>query len=149
MHYASLAVFLLLTAAAAATGSQFMPGEWYAGLAKPAWTPPGWLFAPVWSVLYVMIAIAGWLAWQRSGLGKPVVLWAAQLVLNAAWTWIMFQRHEIGLALVDIVALWITILAFIAVTWRISRPAALLFGPYLLWISYASALNAAIWQLNP
>ena len=149
MYYASLAAFILLTAAAAVTGSQFMPGDWYAALVKPAWTPPSWLFAPVWTALYVMIAIAGWLAWRRSGFNRPIALWSAQLVLNAGWTWIMFRRHEIGLALVDIAALLIMILAFIATTWRVSPPAALLFGPYLLWVSYATALNAAIWQLNP
>jgi len=149
MRYASLVVFLLLTAAAAVTGSQFLPGEWYAALAKPAWTPPGWLFAPVWTVLYVMIAVAGWLAWQRSGFGQPITLWVAQLVLNAGWTWIMFGRYQIGAALVDIIALWVTILAFITATWRVSRSAALLFVPYWLWVSFATALNAAIWHLNP
>lgn len=144
-----LPVFIAIVAAAATTGMQFMPGSWYAGLAKPSWTPPGYLFGPVWAVLYVMIAVAGWRVWMAGGLvSAALAIWAAQLALNAAWSWIMFGRHEIGLALGDIVLMWIAIVAFIATAWTVDRTAALLFVPYLAWVSFAMALNFAIWRLN-
>ena len=149
-----LGLFVAVTAGAAAVGSQFLPGAWYASLAKPFWTPPNWLFAPVWSVIYLMIAVAGWLAWRASrGKGRsmyPVLgMWTTALALNGAWSWIMFGRHAIGAALVDISALWLSIVAFAWLARPLSRPAALLFAPYLAWVSYATALNAAIWRLNP
>lgn len=145
----SLAAFVVLVALVAAVSSHFMPGAWYAGLAKPSWTPPNWLFAPVWSVLYLMIALAGWLVWQEPETTAAWPLWGAQLALNGAWSWLMFGQHRIGWALVDIALLWLSIAAFIAVAWRGNRPAALLFAPYLAWVSYAAALNAAVWRLNP
>jgi translocator protein len=144
----SLVPFLVLTFAAAAVGSQFRPGAWYAALLKPAWTPPNWLFGPVWTVLYVMIAVAGWIAWRRQGKGAALAIWLLGLAANAAWSWLFFGRQMIGGALVDIVIVWLSIAAFIAVTWRDSRPASLLFVPYLAWVSYATALNAALWRLN-
>ena len=147
-RYGSLLVFLVLVAVVASLGAMFQPGAWYTGLAKPAWTPPGWLFGPVWTVLYGMIAVAGWMAWRSSGRGLLMALWGLQLTLNALWSPLMFGRHEIGLALVDIVALVIVILAFIAAAWRQRRAAALLFIPYLAWVSFATALNVAIWMLN-
>jgi tryptophan-rich sensory protein len=147
-RFVSLVVFVVLVAAVAATAGQFMPGAWYAGLAKPTWTPPGWLFGPVWSVLYLMIAVAGWLVWRANGMGPALALWGAQLALNGIWSPVMFGAHRIGLALVVIVVLWVAIAAFIAVAWRVSRNAALLFVPYLAWVSFATALNFAIWRLN-
>ena len=148
-HLAAFAVFAALTAAAAVTGSQFMPGPWYAALAKPAWTPPNWVFGPVWTVLYVMIAVAGYLAWRAAGrIDRAVAIWGASVVLNGAWSWLFFGQRLIGAALVDIVLLWLAIAAFIAATWRTARAAAWLFVPYLAWVGYASALNAAIWLMN-
>ncbi len=147
--YAMLALFVALMAGAAATGSQFRSGAWYMALVKPSWTPPGWLFAPVWTVLYVMIAIAGWLAWRAGGLARPTAFWLAQLVLNAAWSWAMFGRNHIGLALADIAMLWLAIGAFIWSAWPVSRAAALLFVPYWAWVSFSSALNFAIYRLTP
>jgi len=93
--YLPLGIFVLLTAGAAMTGGLFKPGPWYLGLNKPWWTPPGWVFPLVWTILYVMIAIAGWIVWQAQGVGALVVLWAIQMVLNAAWSWIMFGRKLI------------------------------------------------------
>lgn len=149
MRYVSLLVFLGLVGAAAVTGARFLPGEWYQSLAKPAWTPPNSLFPIAWTILYIMIAVAGWLVWQRQGLSTVVMIWLLGLVLNASWSYVMFGRHEIGLALANIAALWLLIVAFIAAAWNVDRTAAYLFVPYLLWVSFASALNAAIWTMNP
>lgn len=148
-RYLSLVVFVVLVAAVASMASLFMPGAWYAGLVKPSWTPPNWLFAPVWTVLYVMIAVAGWLVWQSPSRGVLLPIWLAQLVLNGIWSPVMFGWHRIGLALVVIVLMWLAIAAFVAVSWPRVRAAALLFGPYLAWVSTATALNFAIWRLNP
>jgi benzodiazapine receptor len=144
----SLIVFLALTAIAAMSGSQFRPGEWYATLAKPEWTPPGWLFPPVWAVLYVMIAVAGWRVWKAEGVGPAVIVWSIALLLNAAWSFLMFGQRQIAFAAIDVVALWLAIVAFIVVSWPVDRLAAGLFVPYLAWVSFAAALNIAIWRLN-
>lgn len=143
-----LMVFSALTAAAAVTGSQFMPGEWYSALNKPTWTPPNWLFPIAWTVLYIMIAIAGWLVWRRAGWCQAIQIWGIGLILNALWSYIMFGRHEIGWALAGIVALWLSIAAFIWVALPIDLRASALFAPYLAWVSFATALNFAIWQMN-
>jgi tryptophan-rich sensory protein len=124
------------------------PGEWYAGLAKPAFNPPAWLFGPVWTLLYVLIAVAGWRTFERDRGGAPMRLWWAQLVLNFAWTPVFFGAHQIGLALVVIVALLAAILGFIAAALRIDRVAAWMFVPYAAWVAFATALNGAIWGLN-
>lgn len=127
-----------------------MPGSWYAGLAKPAWTPPNWLFGPVWTVLYVAIAVAGWLVWRRSGgrLTPALYVWIAQLIANALWSYLFFGLHRPGVAGVDIAALWVLILAFIVLSWPLSRVAAGLFVPYALWVTFAAALNLALWRMN-
>jgi benzodiazapine receptor len=143
------AAFLLLTFAVASSGALFMPGPWYAALEKPAWTPPNGLFGPVWTVLYAMIAVAGWLVWQReSRIGTPLVLWAAQLVLNGMWSWLFFGLERPGLAALDIVVMLVLIAATVLAFARVSRVAALLLVPYLAWVSFATALNIAIWRLN-
>ena len=151
MKYLSLLPFLILTAAAAWFGAQFEPGTWHAALAKPAWNPPNAVFGPVWTVLYVLIAIAGWRVWIDRAMPyarTALPLWGVQLVLNAAWSWIFFGLHRTGWALVDIVLLLCAIVAFIGVTWRARRGTALLFLPYFAWVAFATALNAAIWWLN-
>lgn len=146
-HARSLAVIALAVIAAASLGAVFKPGDWYLSLAKPTWTPPNWLFAPVWTTLYVMIAVAGWLAWRRQG-GLLFAVWIVALLLNAAWSWLFFGRHWIGVALVDITALWCAIAVFMALAWRPAPAASLLFAPYLLWVGFAGLLNLRIWQLN-
>ncbi|MGC8723627.1 MAG: TspO/MBR family protein [Acidobacteriota bacterium] len=144
-----LLLFLLLVAGAALFGVRFQPGSWYAGLVKPAWTPPNALFGPVWSVLYLGIAVAGWLVWRRSGWrGPALAFWTFQLVLNALWSWLFFGLHRPLWALCDIALLWAAALAFAILSWGVSRPAAVLFIPYLIWVAYAAALNAALWRLN-
>ncbi len=147
-RYPALLVFVALVAIAAASGATFKPGLFYAALAKPAWTPRPELFAPVWAALYVMIALAGWVVWRAQGLGPALWFWLIQLALNAGWSWIMFGRKQIDLALLDIGALWLAILAFIVAAWPVRRTASLLFVPYFLWVSFAGALNFAIWRLN-
>jgi benzodiazapine receptor len=145
----SLVVFIVLVVATASTGILFQPGAWYEGLSKPGWTPPNWLFGPVWSVLYLMIAVAGWLVWRIEGAGLAMLLWLAQLVLNGMWSWLFFGRRRMDLAFVDVVALWLTIAGFILAAWPVSGMAALLFVPYLVWVTIAGALNRAVWRLNP
>lgn len=123
-------------------------GQEYASLERPSWAPPSWLFGPVWTVLYAMIALAGWLAWRRVGWSWPLVPYAVQLVLNAAWTPIFFGFGAYGLATVDIIAMWLAIGATVVVFWRVRRVAALLLLPYWAWVTYATALTIAIWRLN-
>ena len=142
-------VFMAAAMAAASIGSLFLPGDWYQALAKPSWTPPNWVFPPVWAVLYFMIAFAGWLVWNAEGASPPVAIWIVQLVLNAAWSWVMFGLHQIGAAFAVIAVLWIAIALFILTARRVSGAAAALFLPYLAWVSYAAALNYEIWRLNP
>ena len=144
-------LFLALVASAAFFGGQWGAGPWYRTLSKPSWTPPDWLFPAVWTLLYVLIAIAGWLVWDTDGANRPVLLtlWAAQLVFNALWSYIFFGRRDMRLALLDIVALWLAIGAFIVLAWPVNQLAAMLFVPYFVWVSYAMALNATIWMRNP
>ena len=146
---AGLVPFVGLVGLAAVTGARFQPGAWYRALNKPSWTPPDWAFPVVWSTLYVMIAIAGWLVWSAEGAGLAFWLWCAQLVANAAWSWIMFGRRQIALALADALLMWVLIAAFIVVAWPVSQIAALLFVPYLAWVTAATLLNLSILRQNP
>jgi translocator protein len=148
-EYGSLLVFIAVTVAAAASGSKFMPGPWYERLRKPSWTPPNWAFPIVWTVLYLMIAIAGWRVWLAAGWSGVLAVWGLQLVLNAAWSYIMFGRRNISLAMVDALAMWGSIAWFMVLAWPIDQTAALLFAPYLLWVTIAAALNASILRQNP
>ena len=147
-RYLSLLPFIACVFAAAASGALFMPGPWYANLNKPTWTPPDWLFPIAWTVLYLMIAVAGWLAWRAGGFGPAIAIWGFGLVVNALWSYFMFGRQDIALALVDVTALWFATAAFIWATWSLEPRAAYLFLPYLAWVSFAGALNFAVWQMN-
>jgi tryptophan-rich sensory protein len=146
----SFIAFLLAVAGVAFTASRFRPGEWYMALQKPAWTPPNWLFAPVWTLLYVAIAVAGWLVWRRleGQPSAPLIFWVAQLVLNGLWSWLFFGLHRPGLALIDIVLLEAAIIGFAISALPTARLAAGLFVPYAVWVGYATALNLFIWQAN-
>jgi tryptophan-rich sensory protein len=148
MKYLSFIPFLLLVIAAASTGALFMPGEWYQSLNKPSWTPPDWLFGPAWTILYVLIAIAGWKVWQVQGMGPALIVWFIGLGLNALWSYLMFGAHRIDLALYDAIGMLVSIIAFIVLSWGLDKGAALLFVPYLAWVSFATALNLAILRLN-
>lgn len=122
--------------------------NWYAGLAKPSWTPPGWLFGPVWSGLYLSMAVAAWLVWRKGNAAVPMTLFGVQLVFNAAWSWLFFGLHSPGMAFIDIVLRWAAIAATTLAFRRRSLVAGLLFLPYLAWVSFAAVLNFAIWRLN-
>lgn len=128
-----------------------MPGEWYATLKKPSWNPPDWIFGPVWSALYTMMAVAAWLVWQRGGFvaqRRPLALFLAQLGLNALWTPLFFGLHRPGLAFAEIVLLWVAIAATLAAFRRVNQAAAWLLAPYLVWVSFAAVLNFEMWRLN-
>jgi len=147
-----LIAWLLLCYAAAAAGALFMPGEWYDALKKPTWNPPGWIFGPIWTVLYAMMAVAAWLVWRRGGFTvhrRPLALFLAQLVLNALWTPLFFGLRLPGVAFVEIVLLWLAILATLVAFRPVSRAAAWLLVPYLAWVSFAAVLNGTLWRLNP
>lgn len=135
-------------AAGLVIGGLTAPDGWYAALAKPWFNPPNWIFAPAWTVLYVLIGIAGWRVWRLPERGGALGVWIVQLALNFSWTPVFFRLHQIGAALAVVLALLVAILAFIALAWRRDRTAALLFVPYAAWVAFASTLNGAIWQLN-
>jgi benzodiazapine receptor len=146
-----LAVCLGVSAVGAAVTVRSV-ATWYATLGKPAWSPPNWVFGPVWTLLYLMIAFAGWLVWRERGWSRgavPLGLFAVQLALNAAWSPLFFGLRSPAAALVDIAALWIAIGATIVSFRRAVPLAALVLVPYWLWVSFATALNFAIWRLNP
>jgi len=148
----ALAGWLLVCFAAATMGGMFMPGEWYASLKKPSWNPPGWVFGPVWTALYTMMAVAAWLVWRHGGWAaqrRPLELFLAQLALNAAWTPLFFGLHWPGVAFFEIVLLWLAIAATSAAFRPVSRAAMGLLMPYLAWVSFAAALNFTLWRLNP
>lgn len=148
-RYFTLAVFIVIALGGGTLlGASNVPGEWYQGLVKPSFNPPNWLFGPVWSVLYVMIGIAGWRTWRRDRSGAAMKVWWAQLVLNFLWSPVFFTLHQIGLALAVILGMWLTIAVFIGLSWRPDRLSAILFVPYLAWVSFAGILNGAIWWLN-
>lgn len=129
-------------------GQAFSPGEWYKGLRKPSFSPPSWIFGVVWTPLYGMIAVAGWLLWERARTSAAMKWWFIQLVLNAAWSWIFFGLHLMGAALAEIVVLWGAIGATILSSWRTVRVASYLLIPYWLWVAFAAVLNCSYWLIN-
>jgi len=146
-----LVFWIVISMAAGLIGSLFMPGEWYASLAKPSWNPPSFVFGPVWTTLYVLMGIAAWLVWRKVGFsGAPVSLglFVVQLMLNALWSYLFFGLHRPDLAFVEILALWSVILVVAIGFWRVSTPAGALLLPYLAWVGFASALNLTLWRLN-
>lgn len=149
-----LLAFVILVAVASATASSVtLPqiGGWYAGLEKPWFNPPNWLFGPVWTALYAMMAIAGWLVWRERGLNgarSALALFGLQLALNILWSLIFFGLESPGAAFIEITALWAAVGATTVAFRRIKPLAGWLFVPYLLWVSYAAVLNGAVWWLN-
>ncbi len=124
---------------------------WYRTLHRPSIAPPDWVFGPVWTLLYLLMAIAAWRVWETPS--SPMRSWGiwlflAQLALNFAWSWIFFRQHAIGTALVEIVLMWAAIVCTMAVFSRVSPLAAWLMAPYLAWVSFATLLNGAFWRLN-
>jgi len=129
-------------------GATNLPGEWYAGLAKPGFVPPNWGFPIPWTILYVLIAIAGWRTFRREPRGKAMLAWAAQMALNFVWSPVMFTMHQIGAALVILICLLVAIVTYISLELSRDRLAAALFVPYAAWVAFAGVLNAAILRLN-
>ncbi len=153
--WAGLIVSVTVCFAVAALGSLYTNpsiDNWYAALAKPSWNPPNWIFGPVWTVLYLMMAIAGWLVWRRrgsiTGAAFPLAVFAIQLLLNALWSYLFFGLHRPGLAFAEIVLLWAAILATLLAFRRVIPLAGWLLLPYLLWVTFAAFLNFTIWRLN-
>ena len=149
-----LAVFILVCFAAAGLGGIVTTPNiptWYADLAKPAWTPPDWIFGPVWTLLYLMMAVSAWLVWRQTGFAGaklPLGLFAIQLVLNSLWSVLFFGLQSPGASAVEIILLWAAILATLIAFWKRSNLAGGMLAPYLAWVSFAAALNFAIWRLN-
>lgn len=149
-----LGLFLVLAFAAAAIGAAATNTSvhtWYAGLQKPSWGPPNWLFAPVWTLLYVAMAIAAWRVWrlgEPSAARRTVSLYSAQLTLNALWSVLFFGLRRPGAALIEIAVLWAVLVVLLVRFWRVDRIAGVLWAPYVGWVSFAALLNAAVWSLN-
>jgi tryptophan-rich sensory protein len=136
---------------AAMSGAIFRPGDWYEDLAKPNWRPPRWLFAPAWSVLYLTIAISGWLVWRRwgfAGAEVPLIVYFVSLAINSTWSMFFFGLHRPGLAFADLLLLWLSIVATIWTFYPVEPDAAFLLLPYLCWVTFAGALNFTIWRMN-
>jgi tryptophan-rich sensory protein len=149
--WAGLGAWLLLCFLAAATGALFPPGTWYAALEKPPWNPPAWVFGPVWTALYTLMAVAAWRVWRRGGFvaqRRTLTPFLIQLVLNAAWTPLFFGLKRPDLAFVDILLLLGAIVWTMTAFARVDRIAAGLLLPYLLWVAFATVLNGVLWRLN-
>ncbi len=140
----TLTPFLGLAFLASLTGAFFRPGTWYKKLDKPGWTPPDWLFPVAWLILYIMMAIAAWRVWDFAGLGIPIYVWGAQLVLNAGWSAVFFGLRSPMLGLIEVSALWLAVAATIFTFATVDMLSAALLLPYLAWVSFAAVLNAAI-----
>lgn len=146
---ATLGLFLLLVAGGGiAIGYVTAPDTWYGQLHQPPFNPPNWIFGPVWTVLYVCIAVAGWQVWRRDRPGGSMKLWWLQLALNFAWSPVFFAAHAIGTAAIVVVLLLAAILAFVASAWTRHPVSALLFLPYAAWVGFAAVLNISIFLLN-
>ena len=148
-RYLTLALFIVLVLGGGTLiGFMTLPGAWYAGLAKPPFNPPNWIFAPVWALLYIMVAVAGWRTWQREPRSAGMTVWFIQLALNFIWSPVFFGAHMIGAALVIVAMLLVVILTFIVMHWQRDRITALLFTPYAAWVAFATLLNGSLWILN-
>lgn len=151
----ALVLSFAVTYAAAALGglASVRARDFYAALDRPAWAPPGWLFGPVWAVLYTMMAVAAWLAWrageESGGARMAIGLYLLQLVLNALWTWLFFVFRRGGWATVEIVALWVAIALTIVAFWRLRPVAGAMLLPYLAWVTFAGFLTVSVWRRNP
>ena len=128
-----------------------MPGEWYESLTKPPWNPPSIVFAPVWTILYVLMGIAAWMVWREAGFSgakAALALFLVQLVLNALWSYLFFGMQKPMVAFFEIIVLWCMILATLFGFWRVRPMAGALLIPYLCWVGFASVLNYQLWRLN-
>lgn len=145
-------LFLAFATSAIGAIASINAGDFYQELVRPEWSPPGWLFGPVWTALYAMMAVSAWLVWRKNGFSAArfaLSLFLVQLAVNALWSWLFFMWRLGGIAFADIILLWVLIVSTIFLFWRYSKIAALLLAPYLAWVSFAAALNFSIWQMNP
>lgn len=153
-RWIGLAIFIAICLGAGGLGAIATTPEiegWYKTIEKPTWNPPDDVFGPVWTTLYLMMAMAAWLVWKPAGLksaAMPLMLFAVQLVLNIAWSWIFFSMHKPGWAFAEIVILWLAIVGTTVTFFRCSKIAGWLMIPYLVWVSFAGVLNFTIWRLN-
>ena len=145
-----LLAWILVSFLPSATAAFVDTGPWYDALNRPAWTPPSWVFGPVWTVLYLLMGIAAWRIWLKHGFAdRALVLFLVHLILNAAWTWLFFGMHMLGVAAFEIVVLWAMILALVVMFWQRDRLAGALLVPYFLWVTYASTLSIGFAMMNP
>ncbi len=149
-----LLTWLLVCFAASAIGAlaSIQAKSFYAQLTQPAWAPPASVFGPVWSTLFLMMAVSAWLIWNHGGFARQrlaLSLFLVQLVINVLWSWLFFAWHQGGLAFLDIILLWVLIGVTLIYFWRVRLAAGILLIPYLLWVSFAAFLNYSVWQLNP
>lgn len=146
--------WLAVSFAAAAIGgvASAQAADFYRQLARPPWAPPSWLFAPAWTLLYLLMSVAAWLIWRDRGFRGAriaLTLFLIQLAVNALWTWLFFAWHSGVLAFGEILILWALVLLTLVAFWRVSPLAGMLLFPYLAWVTYAAALTYAVWQRNP
>ena len=149
MDWIAFFIFLAASGAAAATGSMFQPGQWYENLDKPSWTPPKLAFPIVWTILYILIAVAGARVVHLEGSGYALAFWALQIALNTLWTPIFFGLRDMKAGLVVILMLWVAVLCTLISLLQVDMIAGLMFVPYLIWVSIASALNYAVMTRKP
>lgn len=149
MDWGLFLTFLAACGAAAATGAMFEPGEWYRGLNKPSWTPPGWAFPVVWTILYISMAVAAARVAVLPESGQALAFWGAQIAFNTLWTPVFFGQRRMGAAMLVIGGLWLFVALTTVSFWALDPWAGMLFTPYLLWVTIAGALNLAVWRMNP
>lgn len=151
MSILSLVVWLAICFAIASIGRIAKPDAWYRGMNKPAWNPPDWMFAPVWAILFIMMAVAASLVWSKRGeaeVGLAIGLFVTQLSLNALWSWLFFGFHRPDFAFFEVIVFWLMILATTIEFWSISPTAGKLMLPYMAWVGFASFLNLVLWRMN-
>jgi benzodiazapine receptor len=149
MFWLLFCIFFAACMGAGATGGLFSPDAWYRNLNKPSWTPPDWVFPVTWIVLYVCMAVAGARVAMMEGNGVAMAFWSMQIAFNALWTPVFFGLKKIRTAMGIIVVLWAAVFCTMVALWSVDTVAGLLFVPYLIWVTIASALNASVWRLNP
>ncbi|MEM6971779.1 MAG: TspO/MBR family protein [Pseudomonadota bacterium] len=150
--FIALAVFCVAAFGAASAGGLFAPGEWYERLNHPSWRPPNWLFPVVWTPLYIMIAVSGFLVWKQAGWGGATLAYTVyfvHLVINFAWSGIFFGLKRMDWGLIELIALWLSIVATMVVFAPYSATAVWLLVPYLIWVTFAGYLNFVMLRLNP
>ena len=149
MFWLIFGVFFAACLGAGVTGGLFPPGDWYRQLKKPSWTPPDWVFPVTWMVLYVCMALAAARVAVRPDNGLAMAFWSMQIAFNALWTPVFFGLKKIRLGLVVVAVLWASVFCCLLALWQVDWIAGALFVPYLIWVTIATALNAAVWRLNP